>query len=241
MKKTIAMLMTGLMVLSLAACGNAQAPAEEPAPEAVTEASTEAATQESAEIANPWRDATEEECNQIAVNGFSAPEGATNVKWSIMDSGEAGKELVQMTFDLDRLSYTAREQVTGDEAQDISGQYYEWIVEDEATLANWADGNMKGTVKRFIGDDKYVDVITWYDVEIGVSYSLTTEDKDLDGFDIQAIAEAMYDPAKQAGADIPDDEEEHVPVVDIADCDTFTQIVDKLPKGCSLDSLRELL
>ena len=233
MKKTIAMLMTGLMVLSLAACGKAETPAEEPTQEASVEASTEEA-QEQTEIANPWRDATEEECNQIAVNGFSVPEGATNVKWSIMDSGEAGKELVQVTFDLDRLSYTAREQVTGDEAQDISGVYYEWIVEDDATLANWGGGNMKGTVKRFIGDDKYVDVITWYDVEIGVSYSLTTEDKDLDGFDIQAIAEAMYDPAKQAGADIPDDaeEEEHVPVVDIADCDTFTQIVDKLPKGC---------
>ncbi|WP_292213581.1 hypothetical protein [Butyrivibrio sp.] len=39
-------------------------------------------------------------------------------------------------------------------------------------------------------------MITWYDVEIGISYSLSTQDKDLDGFDIQAVAEQMYDEIK---------------------------------------------
>ena len=231
MKKTIAMMMTGLMVLSLSACGSGATSKEANATETSTEVAAEATTEQTVGLANPWREATEEECNQLAGNGFSAPDGASNVKWSIMDTGEEYRELVQMCFDLDGLSFTARQQNTGDEPQDISGMFYEWTAEEDVTLANWAGGNMKGTVKRFIGDDRYIDVCTWYDVETGASYSLSTEGKDLDGFDIQAIAEAMYDPAKQAGADIPDDAEEHVPVVDITGCDTFTQIVDKLPKG----------
>ena len=235
MKKTIAMMMTGLMVLSLTACGSGAATTEPAATaETPTEAATQATTEETAEIANPWRDATEEECNQLAANGFSAPEGATNVKWSIMDTGVQNEELIQMTFDLDGRTFTARQQTTGDESQDISGMYYEWIVEDEITLANWGGGNMKGVAKRFIGDDKYVDVCTWYDIETGDSYSLSVEDKDLDGFDIQAIAEAIYDPNKQFGANAPEDGGElmeHERYVDIEGCDTFTQIVDKLPAG----------
>lgn len=236
MKKTIAMMMTGLMVLSLTACGAGSEVQEAPAAETETavEAATEETTEEAVCIANPWRDATEDECYQLVANGFSAPKDATNVKWSIMDTGEDNRELVQMTFDLNDLSFTARQQTTGDEPQDISGMYYEWIVEDDITLANWGGGNMKGVVKRFIGDDKYVDVCTWYDVEIGDSYSLSTEAKDLDGFDIQAVAEAMYDPEKQFGANAPEDGGdilEHERYVDIEGCDTFTQIVDKLPKG----------
>ncbi len=206
MKKTIATMMTGLMVLSLSACGSVTASKEAPAAEAATEAAVETATEETAGLANPWRDATEEECYRLAGNGFSAPEGATNVKWSIMDTGEEYRELVQMTFDLDRLSFTARQQNTGDDPQDISGMFYEWAVEDDVTLANWAGGNMKGTVKRFVGEDRYVDVCTWYDVETGASYSLSTEDKDLDGFDIQAVAEAIYDPNKQFGANAAEDD-----------------------------------
>ncbi|MBP3782172.1 MAG: hypothetical protein J6I68_02890, partial [Butyrivibrio sp.] len=121
MKKTIAMMMTGLMVLSLTACGSGAATTEPASTaETPTEAAIEATTEETAEIANPWREATEEECNQLAGNGFSAPDGASNVKWSIMDTGEEYRELVQMCFDLDGLSFTARQQNTGDEPQDIS-------------------------------------------------------------------------------------------------------------------------
>ena len=234
MKKTIAMMMTGLMVLSLSACGSGATSKEANATEISTEVAAEATTEQTVGLANPWREATEEECYQLAANGFSAPDGASNVKWSIMDTGEEYRELVQMCFDLDGLSFTARQQNTGDEPQDISGMFYEWAAEEDVTLANWAGGNMKGTVKRFIGDDRYIDVCTWYDVETGASYSLSTEGKDLDGFDIQAVAEAIYDPDKQFGANAPEDAGElmeHERYVDIEGCDTFTQIVDKLPAG----------
>jgi hypothetical protein len=51
---------------------------------------------------------------------------------------------------------------------------------------------MPGKVYRSINDSGYVDMITWYDMEIGISYSLSVAAKDLDGFDIQAVAEQMY-------------------------------------------------
>ena len=44
------------------------------------------------------------------------------------------------------------------------------------------------------------DLCTWYDIEIGISYSLSTTAKDLDGFDIQGIVEAMY-PGDEAYSD----------------------------------------
>ena len=51
---------------------------------------------------------------------------------------------------------------------------------------------MAGQSYRAITDTEYIDLITWYDVEIGIAYALTVSDADLDGFDIQAIAEQMY-------------------------------------------------
>ncbi len=240
MKKDIRMMITAMAMaftfaFALSGCGQQAAPAKAPAAEAeTTEVAAEASTQEVVGIANPWRDSTEEECRQAVGNGFSAPEGATNVKWRIMDTDVEAWKLVEMTFDLDGMSFTARQQATGDEPQDISGMYYDWTVENEVTLANWAGGNMKATCKRYIGENESTDVCTWYDVETGDSYSLGTTAKDLEGFDIQAIAEAIYDPSKQFGADIPDEDSElmeHVRYVDIDGCDTFTQIVDKLPAG----------
>ena len=230
-----AMAVACIFVFAVSGCGRQTSPAETPVNEEKTEqAATEAASQEVVGIANPWRDSTEEECRQAVANGFSAPEGATNVKWRIMDTDNEYWKLVEMDFDLDGMSFTARQQPTGDEKQDISGMYYDWTVEDEVTLANWAGGNMKATCKRYVGENEWADVCLWYDVETGDSYSLGTTAKDLEGFDIQAVAEAIYDPNKQVGANAPEESGElmtHERYVDIDGCDTFTQIVDKLPAG----------
>ncbi len=186
-------------------------------------------------LANPWRECTEEEAYQYGPNGFSAPEGATNVKWSIMEAESETAlpgTMVQMSFEMDGTKLVAREQpVSGEEIVDISGMNYEWTVTDEGTLQNWADGNMPCRTSRYIGDDGYVDVCLWFDIETGYAYSLSAEDKDLDGFDIEGVAAQIYDPAKQIGANMPDDEAESeeivAPQIDISGCDTFTQIVDK--------------
>ena len=61
-------------------------------------------------------------------------------------------------------------------------------------MANWGEGHMSGKTYRAIDETEYTDLITWYDIEIGIKYSLSVSAPDLDGFDIQAIAEQMYDP-----------------------------------------------
>ncbi|MCR5032379.1 MAG: hypothetical protein K6A92_05920 [Lachnospiraceae bacterium] len=229
MKKTVILPLIGALMLSLTACGAKEPVAEEIVEETLqtTEAAEEetTATEEAVGLANPWREITEEEAMQYAPNMFSVPEGGENAIWSVMEAEET--PLVQVMFDLDGNTFTAREQVTGDEYKDISGVYYEWDAEDTSTLAGWGTGLMEGKFYRHIGDEGYTDLATWFDVEIGISYSLSVTAADLDGFDIQAVVEAMYDPAKQASNLIPDD---YVPM-DITGCDTFTQIVDKLEDG----------
>ncbi len=240
-KKFLIPFMVGTMVLSMTACSNGDSTENTAADaEAITEiskAAMEAASAASSDVslANPWRDITEDEAYTYITNPISAPEGAENVVWSVMESaadpsGFPGP-LVQMTFDLDGNSFTARQQMTGDSEGDISGVYYTWTTEDECTLANWAEGQMPAKTYRYIGDGEYVDLITWFDFELGSAYSLTVTAPDLDGFDIQAVAEQMCDPEKMGYSSIPDEiEDEHQPM-DITGCDTFTQIVDKLEDG----------
>lgn len=236
-KRVLIVMMMSVFALQMAACGKETAPAETETAETTEVAEVAETTEatESTELANPWKEITEDEATALVPNSFSAPEGATNVVWRAMGNTdpsafEVPGPVVELDFDLDGMSFTAREQIVGDNDQDISGMNYEWTVTDDITLANWGDGNMPGTASRFVGESESADLVRWYDVEIGIAYSLSTVAKDLDGFDPQAVAEALYDPNKQAGADIPDDEEGHVPM-DITGCDTFTQIVDKLQAG----------
>jgi hypothetical protein len=211
-KRLLAMAAAGVLsVAMLAGCGEEAAPATsgmQTAPETTPEA-TEAPKGEGAEnpgevgMANPWRDSTEEEADALIPRMFVAPEGAKVLSWMVLDDAKEanGKEgaLVDLQFDLDGRIFDARAQITGDDYLDLSGLYYEWTVEDEVTLANWGGGNMKGNMYRNINETGYVDLITWYDVEIGISYSLSVVAEDLDGFDIQAVAEQMYTWENEAG------------------------------------------
>ena len=205
-KRFMVLAVTGVMSAAmLAGCGEKTAPTQNPVAQttpAATEApetteATEAPKGEGAEnpgevgMINPWRDATEEEANELIPRLFTAPEGAEVLSWMILDdakeaNGEEGP-LVDLQFSLDGNIFDARAQVTGDDYLDLSGLYYDWTAEDDVTLANWGGGNMKGTAYRNINDNGMVDLITWYDVEIGISYSLSIAAEDLDGFDIRAI------------------------------------------------------
>ena len=220
-KRFMVLAVTGVMSAAmLAGCGEKAAPTESPAVQTgqeVTEApktteapeTTEAPKGEGAEnpgevgMANPWRDSTEEEANELIPRLFTAPDGAEVLSWMVLDDPtEANGEdnpLVDLQFSLDGRIFDARAQVTGDDYLDLSGLYYDWTVEDEVTLANWGGGNMKGNMYRNINDTGYVDLITWYDVEIGILYTLSTSAEDLDGFDIQAVAEQMYTWENEAG------------------------------------------
>ena len=206
-RKKIITVVMGLVLLTAVGCGAAE-PAEGSGAGAAPQAQ-EKEEEGPVGIANPWTDCTEEEVWEYAPNGFSAPEGATNVKWSLMkaenDTALPGT-MVQLTFDYDGVSFTAREQpVAGEEIVDISGMNYDWTVTEEGTLQNWGGGNMPCRTSRYIGEDEYVDVCLWFDIETGYAYSLSAVAKDLDGFDIEAVAAQIYDPEKQIGANMPDE------------------------------------
>lgn len=196
-----------LVAAMLAGCGSGNTTGNDEAPAEVTETQVETQedTQQEAqegttEIGNPWVEATEAEANEACMRLFKLPDGAADVSWRINSTGvgESGfpGPLVEAQFTLPEyndLEFCARAKMCSDDTEDISGLYYDWSVEDDVTLANWGMGNMQGKAYGYRDDDISVQLITWFDVEIGISYSLSTSAPDLDGFDIQAIAESMYD------------------------------------------------
>ena len=141
-------------------------------------------------LANPWRSVTEEEARELYPVSFSIPEGAENVGWSVMEA-EGAAPLLQLTFDLNDNAFTAREQKTDDGEADIAGMYYTWTDQREEALKNWADGKLTAKLSRFMGENEWADLCTWYDPETGVSYSLSVAAEDLDGFDLLALAEQL--------------------------------------------------
>ncbi len=210
MKKRFALTLTAVTLSCgvLAGCseniGTAPAPTSETAEDTGTEETAEDVTEneesqpeENADMENPWRKCTIYAAMEACPRMFKIPEGAADDSWFIMDSAadeSAGiGSLVQAEFTMDGMEFTARAQYGVDEETDISGMYYEWTTTDDVTLANWGDGNMKAKVYRYIGDGEMADLCTWYDVEIGIAYSLSVVNADLDGFDIQAVAESMYE------------------------------------------------
>ena len=138
---------------------------------------------------NPWHDISEDEVAELCPASFIVPEGAENASWSVMMDGTDASPLVQLNFDLDGNSFTAREQLTNDAGADISGMYYDWTAELDETLQNW--GGLACRSSRHVGDDGYADLCAWYDEASSVSYSVSVTADDLDGFDLLAVAEAL--------------------------------------------------
>ena len=142
-------------------------------------------------MANPWREISEGEAREVYKTGLAVPENAKNVVWNVMeDPAGFAEPLVQLFFELDGNSFTAREQVTGDPEADISGMYYEWTDQREVTLKNWPNAVCRSC--RWIGEQDCADLCAWYDAASGTSYTLSVMAEDLDGFDLQAIAEALH-------------------------------------------------
>ena len=258
-KRFMVLAVTGVMSTAmLAGCGEKTAPTENPAAQTTPEATEAPETTETPEVTeapkgegaenpgevgmiNPWRDATEEEANELIPRLFKAPDGAKEISWMILDdakeaNGEEGP-LVDLQFTLDGNIFDARAQVTGDDYLDLSGLYYDWTVEDDVTLANWGFGNMQGKTFRNINDSGMVDLITWYDVEIGISYSLSVVAEDLDGFDIQAVAEQMYNADNEplSGYTLKDDTEYCTEQIQIAMAQTLFDAYEEM--GADAESI----
>lgn len=185
MKLRIFLALTALCLL-ITACGMQEQTRS--IPEDTAQKSVETgASREPAQIGNPWRDVTQEEAKALCPALFTVPEGAGNVNWSVMET-EGSNPLVQLVFDLDGLRFTARAQETGANKSFSHGMYYEWTVEEPFTFSGT---NISGSCYRYLSEEETADLMTWYDAESGVSYSLFTTAKSLDGFDLQAIAERI--------------------------------------------------
>ena len=190
MKKTTAMVL--ILIFCLIVCSQTTAFAAAPQ------------SGETVQIANPWHSITEAEAEKLCPKSFRVPDGAQNVQWSVMESaadpsGVPGA-LVQLSFELNGLSFTAREQLTGDEEIDQSGMYYDWTAQLEVPLKHLPEGTICHYY-RCIGENEYADLCIWYDAEEGISCSLSVTAQDLDGFDLIAIVEAIYEEAEDREED----------------------------------------
>ena len=188
-------------------------------------------------MANPWRECTEDEAKAACPRLFKAPDDAVVNGWTIMDSttDEAGA-LVQLDFSADGNEFTARAQYGAAEDADIAGMYYDWTATEDVALSSWGYGNMQGVTKRYIGDGEMVDLCTWYDQEIGIAYSLSVAAEDLEGFDITAVANQMYDAANEPETDdsetVGTEDDGQNPVMNIVgDYNTEKFLMEIYPEG----------
>lgn len=201
MKRMIPIVLSVIIAGAAAGCGNSGSGKGDESAAKADSAETKDTAGESNEeqntgIANPWVYITQEEAGEIIPKLFVPPAGAENILWKkcepLADADKGISPLVELDFTLDGLDYTARAQTGAENNADIAGIYLEWTVgPEDTTLAGWGGSDLSGKTYRAISDDEYTDLITWYDDGNGILYSLSTSSSDLDGFDIQATAEAM--------------------------------------------------
>lgn len=141
-------------------------------------------------IANPWTESDRE--GVLEATGFDlvAPDGAEDVVYSYMQE----ESLAQVSYTLDGNEWTYRVRPT-DALEDLSGMCYEWDIEEDGTV-----GNMEAKLyaysdatedTEFIDDVFAVHVINWYDNEEKATHSLSVSGKNVNGLDIEVIAEQM--------------------------------------------------
>lgn len=170
MKKYIALILALMLALSLVACGGNSA------------SSQPAESEQSAEIANPLREVTEEEMAQETGISLNLPADAENVKFFVLTVGE--EKTAQADFICNGKEYTYRVAPTNEfEAADKSGLNYQWTATDAAQV-----GYCEATVS--ICDQ--AGVIYWIDVVPGINYTL--------GCNVAVTAEELIDVANQCFA-----------------------------------------
>ncbi len=136
---------------------------------------------DSTQVANPWRESSDEEISQIMGAGFYEVYESENIRYSINEN----EKIAQMEFVYDGLDFTARFK-QADKLEDISGCNYDWTSVDDCEL-----NGLPAQEKRYVGSDETVDVIIWFVEDAGYVFSLSTSAKDLDGFDITAVAQYL--------------------------------------------------
>lgn len=184
---------------------------------------------EAAGVANPWTDTDREGILQSLGFSMDAPEGAKNVSYQMNETMGLG----QMSFSYGdpELEYTYRMK-SGVEFEDISGLNYTWNLEDSGSVG-WCDAK----VFRTNSEGKTIDLCLWFDVAPGMMYSLSTSAEDLDGFDIEAVADQIFDPVQgDAGVEAPSNFLEAK--LQRYSFDSYDEIISLLDKGNAYATVR---
>ncbi len=191
MKKKLISVLTAvtLLVMLLAGCGSS-AGQETP--------STAAPTEQTTELANPWTESDEQ--GVAAATGFDmvAPDGAADVSYSYMADGA----MAQMTYKLDGARWIYRIQMT-DVLTDISGMEYEWLEETDCSVAG-REAVYYGYTAVDRNAAASVQLVNWYDIVTGVTYSLSASGKELGNTEMLAYAESLYAPLQGDATDDSD-------------------------------------
>ena len=153
MKKITALVLSCVMLLSLAACGSAK----------VKEEVDENGETYNAEIVNPIKEGTEKSVLEETGIDLAAPKGAKDVTYQTIT---ADATIAQMSFTMDGKNYNYRV-MSATEYSDISGMYYDWNTVDVT--------NVNGIIAEASYNPGEQGVITWFDVVSGLVYSLSVE------------------------------------------------------------------
>ena len=144
----------------------------------------------SATIANPWVESDKDGVYQATGFSLDTYEGATDIVYSYTTDGK----LAQVTYTIDNNEWTYRVEAT-DSLEDISGMYYEWDVDEKETLgghdAQFLAYSDATEDTEFIDDVFAVHVVNWYDETEGATHSLSVAGNDVNGLDIEVVAENM--------------------------------------------------
>ena len=138
-------------------------------------------------IPNPWVETDAEGLMQTLGLEFNIPEEAEDVIFRMNES----EQIAEMRFVLNKLPFIARIKPSGLEMEDISGLNYKWEFEKESN-----DHWFREKLKRAKDGEKTVEAFLWFDIVPGLTYSISTEGTDLDGFDITAVAQMVWDQAQ---------------------------------------------
>lgn len=176
MKKILAVILTLTIIFTLCACGK-----------------KEDTDEKAVGMANPWRACEKSEISEEFYLYMEIPEDAKDVVYQMNDTIHMG----EAKYTSDGTDFVYRVQYTP-ELQDISGMYCKWDLEENGNMMANVDefyenyqGNETKTMCKSDSDGD-AQVINWYDPVFGRTMCLIAESKDLNGFDIQALAEQMY-------------------------------------------------
>ncbi|MBQ6215385.1 MAG: hypothetical protein IJJ67_08210 [Oscillospiraceae bacterium] len=169
-KNTMLLIVLSLFAVFCSACG--QAPQAE----------------DNTGLPNPLKETDAEGIMQTLGLEFGVPEGAGEVSYYIIND-----ETAEMRFTVDTARFTARIKPSA-EFEDISGMYYDWTATDDTRKVQHCNARNMSYLSETEDD---VMVTLWYDTAPGLMYSLSAVDNDLNGLDLQVLANQIFIPVQE--------------------------------------------